>query len=173
AVRPRAHAALVEHVVVLRGLAGSGAEGRADFHGGDLAVSVALRPAAGLGVIFLGQPNIEHGAELDVVGAAAGRDDDALASPDVDRLFLVLEIVVDLDRRDAGHAARQRLLAVDFGHPVLQENLDPHLARGRRQWSHEARPAARAGHLVRPRHDVQARAGAGEAGRNAPRALPI
>src|SRR5262249_13174952 len=61
AVRPRAHAALVEHVVVLRGLAGGGAERSADLHGRDLAVSVTLGPAAVLGVIFLGQPYVEHG----------------------------------------------------------------------------------------------------------------
>src|SRR5262245_13323765 len=124
AVRPRTHAALVEHVVVLRGLAGGGAERGADLHGGDLAIGVALRPAAVLGVIFFSETNIEHGAELDIVGAAAGRNDDALARADVDRLFLVLEIVVDLDRRDAGDAARQRLLAMAPGHPVLPQTLD-------------------------------------------------
>src|SRR5215510_15141685 len=173
AVRPRTHAAFVEHVVVLRGLAGGGAERGADLHGGDLAVSIALRPAAVLGVIFFSETNIEHGAELDVVGAAARGDDNALARPDVDRLFLVLEIVVDLDRRDAGDAARQRLLAMDLGHPVLQQNLDAHLARGRRQGPHEARPATWAGHLVRPRHDVEPRAGAVEAVRDAAIAFPF
>ena len=101
---------------------------------------------------------IEHGAEDRVSRAAAGRDDDALARADVHRARSLLVVVVDIDDRDAGDASRGRALAVDFGHLLLEQDLDAHLARGLGQRPHEPGTARRAGHFVRPMHDVQPRA---------------
>ena len=57
----------------------------ADVHGGELAVGALVHVGlAGL-LVFLGQPRIEHAAEVDVAGVAAGGDDDALGGADVDR----------------------------------------------------------------------------------------
>ena len=53
---------------------------------------------AGL-LVFLGQPRIEHAAEVDVAGVAAGGDDDALGGADVDGLAVGLHL-------DAEHASR-------------------------------------------------------------------
>ena len=173
AVALLAHAALVDQVVVLRGLAGGRAERCPDLHGRDLAVGGALRPLAVFGLVLLGQPHVEHGAEGRITGAAAGSDDDALAGADVHGLGLLLVPLVDFDRGDAYHPPLQRVFPMNLGHLVLQQNLDAHRAGGLLQRPHEAGTAAGIGLLIRPAHDVEPRARAIEAVRRAPVGLPL
>ena len=64
----------------------------ADRHGGDLAAGVLIGPRhAGEAAIFLGETRIEHAAEIDVAGRAAGGDDDRLAGADIEALALVVD----------------------------------------------------------------------------------
>ena len=73
-------------------------ERRADLHRGELAVGALERVGqAGL-LVFLGQPRIEHAAEIDVAGVAAGGDDDALFGLDGDVAAFGLD-------HDAAHPA--------------------------------------------------------------------
>ncbi len=104
------------------GLAGGCPQRGAELHGGELAVGALMHPRlAGL-LILLGQPRIEHAAEVHVAGMAAGGDDDSLVGLDVHGVAAV-------HRRNADHAATVRLLADDLRHLVAQEDLRAFLAR--------------------------------------------
>ncbi len=138
AVALLAHPSLGDQVVVLGGLTGRCAERCPDFHGGDFAVAGALCPLAVFGLVLLGEPDVEHGAEHRVPGAAAGGDDDALARPDVHGAGLGPVGVIDFDGRDAGDAAVERALPVNFRHLLLQQDLDAHPPGRLLQWPDEA-----------------------------------
>src|SRR6185437_1374036 len=82
-------------------LIGEAPERGADRHRGELAARVLVRPRhAGEAAIFLGQARIEHAAELDIAGRAAGRDDHRLLGADVDDRAAMC-------RLDADDAARR------------------------------------------------------------------
>src|SRR5262249_39942458 len=146
---------------------------RPDFHGGDFAVAGALRPLAVFRLVFLGEPDIEHGAEYRVAGAAAGGDDDALARLDVHGAGLGPVGVVDFDGGDAGDAAGQRALTMNFRHLLLQQDFDAHALRGLLQRPDETgAPRWRCG-LIGPAHHVQPGAVAVEAIGSAAVCLPL
>ena len=109
---------------------------RADIHRGDLAVGVLVDVGlAGL-LVFLGQPRIEHAAEVDVAGVAAGGDDDALDGADVDGP------AVRPSPRCRARLPRRRLLADDPRHLVLEQDLRALLARAFGEPPHQPRAVA-------------------------------
>ena len=88
------------------------------LHPGELAARVLVGPGhAGKAAIFLGQARVEHAAELDIAGRAAGRDHHRLRRADVAPLALHVD-------GDAEDAARARAFAVDRHHAVLEQDLD-------------------------------------------------
>ncbi len=108
---------------------------RADIHRGEFAVRALFGPGhAGL-LVFLGEPRIEHAAELHVAGVAAGRDHDALFGLDRDVLAVRL-------RDDAAHAALVVVVANDARHLVAAENLRALLARALGEPPHKSRAVA-------------------------------
>src|SRR5215472_14098757 len=78
----------------------------ADVHAGELAAGVLIRPRhAGEPAIFFRESRVEHAAEIDVAGRAAGRDDDRFARADVaNGAFLI--------HRNAEHATAPRRFAM-------------------------------------------------------------
>src|SRR5215468_4989812 len=73
-------------------------------------------------LVLLGQPWIEHSAEVDIAGMAAGGDDDAFPGLNVHRIAAI-------HGGDSDHAPRVVLLADDLRHLVAQEDLRALLAR--------------------------------------------
>ena len=129
----------------LAGLGAGRPERRADLHRGELAVGALERVGqAGL-LVFLGEPRIEHAAEVDVAGVAAGRDDDALLGLDGD------VAAVGLDH-DAAAPCRLCLVAHDLRHLVLEQDLHALLARAFGETADQSRAVA-----IAPRRDHFAR----------------
>ncbi len=70
------HAGLGEGRAEFAGLVVEAPQRRADRHRGQLAAGVLVGPGhAGEAAIFLGQARVEHAAEVDIAGRAAGGDD--------------------------------------------------------------------------------------------------
>ena len=129
----------------LAGLRAGRPERRADVHRGELAVGALERVGqAGL-LVFLGEPRVEHAAEVDVAGVAAGGDDDALLGLDGDVAAFGLD-------HDALHLSAFGLVAHDLRHLMLEQDLRALLARAFGETADQPRAVA-----VAPRRDHLAR----------------
>ena len=120
-VRPRADdRPLAEGAVSIKRLVRRAPERCTNRHGGQLAAGILGRELVGGEREFLGQPRVEHPAEVDIARAPARADDDGLLGPDGDGFRVHVDVAVGakaLERRRGSGQDRGGVACLDAEHP--------------------------------------------------------
>jgi hypothetical protein len=103
-------------------------ERSANPHGGDGRDSVGRRRVLTVPLILLGQPRIEHGPKRYIMAMPAAADNDAHSGADIQGAASRLEPAVHLLDAYARYAAGERLLPVNVGESVREQEFYPFVA---------------------------------------------